>query len=143
MGNVKWGGGTLPRLNFCRHKNLSGHWLAVLKAFKTSLCHSSPLRNVRKHISLRHKRKSPRRAFSFVPERGLEPPPLTRRDFESRASTIPPLRLGSVTQKQSSLHTIRSGAKINQTCFVAPVFSFMNFIDFITLDLRIALYFRL
>lgn len=28
----------------------------------------------------------------FVPERGLEPPSLARRDFESRVYTIPPLR---------------------------------------------------
>ncbi len=29
----------------------------------------------------------------MVPEEGLEPSPLARRDFESRASAIPPLRL--------------------------------------------------
>ncbi len=32
----------------------------------------------------------------IVPERGLEPPHLAIRDFESRASTIPPLRHNSL-----------------------------------------------
>ncbi len=63
----------------------------------------------------------------MVPEEGLEPSPLAGRDFESRASAIPPLRLSSF---QDSSPTVIAKGNSSDCCvsiIACPGFTIMLF----------------